>query len=61
VLLLIWVYYSAQIFLVGAEFTRVCAHRFASKKAEERKVERQSPVRRCDDDAVRAPDPPTAR
>ena len=50
VLLLVWVYYSAQIFLVGAEFTWVYAHRFGSKKAEEHKVERTSPARRCDDD-----------
>ena len=31
--LLIWVYYSAQIFLLGAEFTWVYAHRFGSKKS----------------------------
>jgi membrane protein len=28
VVILIWVYYSAQIFLFGAELTRVCANRF---------------------------------
>jgi len=28
--LLIWVYYSAQIFLLGAEFTWVYAHTFGS-------------------------------
>ena len=27
---LIWVYYSAQIFLMGAEFTWVYAHTFGS-------------------------------
>lgn len=31
VVLLVWVYYSAQIFLVGAEFTRVYAYRVGSK------------------------------
>jgi membrane protein len=31
VLLLIWVYYSTQIFLLGAEFTKVYAHRYGSK------------------------------
>ena len=31
--LLIWVYYSAQIFLLGAEFTWVYAHRFGSQKS----------------------------
>ncbi len=30
VVLLVWVYYSAQIFLLGAEFTWVYAHRFGS-------------------------------
>ena len=32
VVLLIWVYYSAQIFLLGAEFTWVYAHTFGSLK-----------------------------
>jgi membrane protein len=50
VLLLVWVYYSAQIFLVGAEFTWVYAHRFGSRKTEAHRVERRSPERRCDDD-----------
>ncbi|HEY6132547.1 MAG TPA: YihY/virulence factor BrkB family protein [Rubrivivax sp.] len=50
VLLLVWVYYSAQIFLVGAEFTWVYAHRFGSRKTEAYRVESKSPVRRCDDD-----------
>jgi membrane protein len=31
VVLLLWVYYSAQIFLFGAEFTRVYADRFGSQ------------------------------
>lgn len=30
--LLVWVYYSAQIFLLGAEFTWVYAHRFGSRQ-----------------------------
>jgi membrane protein len=30
VLILLWVYYSAQILLYGAEFTRAFAHRFGS-------------------------------
>ncbi len=33
VVLLLWVYYSAQIFLLGAEFTWVYAKRFGSKAA----------------------------
>ncbi len=31
---LVWVYYSAQIFLLGAEFTWVYAHRFGSRREE---------------------------
>ena len=34
VVLMIWVYYSAQIFLFGAEFTWVYAHRLGSRRAE---------------------------
>ena len=33
VIILIWVYYSAQIFLIGAEFTWVYAHTFGSLRA----------------------------
>ena len=36
VLLMVWVYYSAQIFLVGAEFTWVYAHRYGSRKGMKR-------------------------
>ena len=36
VIVLIWVYYSAQIFLVGAEFTWVYAHVFGSRKGQTR-------------------------
>jgi membrane protein len=32
VALLVWVYYSAQIFLLGAEFTWVYAHRYGSRR-----------------------------
>jgi len=32
VVLLIWVYYSAQIFLLGAEFTWAYAHRYGSRR-----------------------------
>jgi membrane protein len=32
VVVMVWVYYSAQIFLLGAEFTRVYAHRFGSRR-----------------------------
>ncbi len=33
VLLLVWVYFSAQIFLLGAEFTWVYSHEYGSKRA----------------------------
>jgi membrane protein len=32
ILVLVWVYYSAQIFLLGAEFTKVYAYRHGSKR-----------------------------
>ncbi len=38
VVVMVWVYYSAQIFLLGAEFTWVYAGRYGSRKAQ---VERQ--------------------
>jgi membrane protein len=31
---LLWVYYSAQIFLFGAEFTWVWSHRYGSRKGQ---------------------------
>jgi membrane protein len=34
VIVFVWVYYSAQIFLLGAEFTRMYARRFGSMRAE---------------------------
>lgn len=34
--LLVWVYYSAQIFLLGAEFTWVYAHRLGSRQGQDR-------------------------
>ncbi len=37
VLLLLWIYYSAQILFFGAEFTQVYANRYGSKIAPERK------------------------
>jgi membrane protein len=34
IILLLWVYYSAQIFLLGAEFTKVYADRHGSTRQE---------------------------
>jgi membrane protein len=44
VVLMIWVYYAAQIFLLGAEFTRVYAEQFGSRRevAERRIAERRT-------------------
>ena len=36
VVVMIWVYYSAQIFLLGAEFTWVYAHSHGSRRGEKR-------------------------
>lgn len=40
VVLLVWVYYSAQIFLVGAEFTWVFARRYGSRRAADGTLDR---------------------
>ncbi len=34
IVLLLWIYYSAQIFLLGAEFTRVFAYEYGSRVAQ---------------------------
>src|SRR5204863_9498870 len=36
VVMMVWVYYSAQIFLFGAEFTWVYAHEFGSRRGKAR-------------------------
>ncbi|MBN9590296.1 MAG: hypothetical protein BGN85_12535 [Alphaproteobacteria bacterium 64-11] len=38
IVLLIWVYYSAQIFLLGAEFTKVWAHHYGGWKPREERA-----------------------
>jgi membrane protein len=35
IVLMVWVYYSAQIFLLGAEFTWLYAHRYGSRVGEQ--------------------------
>lgn len=45
IVLLLWVYYSAQIFLLGAEFTRVFAYTFGSRAAQlPRSAREESPA-----------------
>jgi membrane protein len=41
--LLVWVYYSAQIFLLGAEFTWVYAHSYGSKREQKPTAEKTPP------------------
>jgi len=36
ILVLLWVYYSAQVFLLGAEFTKVYACNFGSQRDQSR-------------------------
>jgi membrane protein len=43
IVLLLWVYYSAQIFLIGAEFTKVYANTHGSKQGEP--VSQDAPLR----------------
>jgi len=45
VILLVWVYYSAQVFLLGAEFTAIYAYRFGSLRGQERPSGRNLPQR----------------
>ncbi len=45
VVMMVWVYYSAQIFLLGAEFTWVFAHTYGSRRGERRpRPEDSAPV-----------------
>ena len=45
VVVLVWVYYSAQIFLLGVEFTWVYAHTYGSLKGVPRPAPGRSPMR----------------
>lgn len=44
VVVLLWVYYSAQIFLFGAEFTRAYSHKFGSRKGQPLAVATGAPL-----------------
>jgi membrane protein len=50
VVLMVWVYYAAQIFLFGAEFARVYAERFGSRRqyAQERRSSQSRSRRKTD-------------
>ena len=47
IVLLLWVYYSAQIFLLGAEFTKIYANRHGSKQDKRVAEGRTSSQRPC--------------
>jgi membrane protein len=51
VIVMVWVYYSAQIFLLGAEFTWVYAHHSGSRQDPRGKIERARSV------SIEAPPP----
>ena len=44
VIVLLWVYYSAQIFLFGAEFTWAYAHKFGSRKGQPKIATQSAPA-----------------
>jgi membrane protein len=47
IVLLLWVYYSAQIFLLGAEFTKIYANRHGSKRSDPVSVQTRQGVTRA--------------
>jgi membrane protein len=56
VVLLVWVYYSAQIFLLGAEFTWVYSHRLGSRRRQDRPATTRESL-----ETTGQPDTPSAR
>jgi membrane protein len=57
-ILMIWVYYSAQIFLFGAEFTWVYANKYGSRRNA---AHAAAPAAKAPAPAVKAPAPPTIK
>ena len=55
VLMMIWVYYSAQIFLFGAEFTWVYANKYGSRRALPVEAETKLPVASAANDPAPRP------
>jgi membrane protein len=53
VVVMVWVYYSAQIFLLGAEFTRVYAREFGSRSSTETPTAAPIPALAANDEAER--------
>ena len=57
VILLIWVYWSAQILFLGAEFTQVYARTYGSLKGDQSKVEARAQAERVEDRPKSEPAP----
>jgi membrane protein len=55
VVLMVWVYYAAQIFLLGAEFTRIYAEKFGSRRSIKERRSSQSRSRRRTDEFAGEP------
>lgn len=52
IVVLVWVYYSTQIFLLGAEFTHVYAERAGSRTGERKQVTVENPTQTKDHVAI---------
>ncbi len=53
VIVLLWVYYSAQIFLLGAEFTRTYSYRHGSRSHQQKPVKAKRPTQSSHGDSER--------
>jgi len=60
VVVMVWVYYSAQIFLLGAEFTRLCAEERGSRVATKPRVTAHIRVQSAANSPVAEPARPVA-
>jgi hypothetical protein len=49
---LLWVYYSAQIFLLGAEFTRTYSYRHGSRSHQQKPVKAEAPTQSSQGDSA---------
>ena len=52
-MVLLWIYYSAQIFLLGAEFTKVYASQYVSAEFSPQKADTQRARRQDQQEAAR--------
>jgi membrane protein len=54
VIVLLWVYYSAQIFLLGAEFTRTYSYRHGSRSHQQKPMKAEAPTQSRQGDSAQA-------